>query len=452
MKKIFFITSFLFLAIYAEAQVKGILSRSKQRAKDKANEKINNTANATVDSAFSKTERTATGVIKGKPVDKTNNNSDINSGNNPIANSTGNTIQNTDPGNLQNEEPSFVAYGKFDFVPGEKIIVLEDFSKDALGDFPDKWNTNSTGELFTVEGKPGKWLMLQKDGIFLPEFITSLPENFTLQFELMCNKEFSFYSTPLYLDIASLKSQKNFTDWKQYSYTNRNGIEILFHPTNAGFSAGSTEYKVFENGVSSLKNQTYTSQFHSRTKNSVKISVWRQKQRIRVYMNEEKVWDVPKALNASTQYNSIMFALGSSRDPKDRYYLGDIKLAVGAPDTRNKLITEGKFVSRGILFDVNSDKIKPESYGALKDIANVLSENAEVKVKIIGHTDSDGDAQSNLELSNRRAEAVKAALTQQFNIDASRMQTDGKGEAEPADKNPTAEGKANNRRVEFIKT
>ena len=136
---------------------------------------------------------------------------------------------------------------------------------------------------------------------------------------------------------------------------------------------------------------------------------------------------------------------------QDRYLVGNLKFSVGAPDTRNKLITEGKFVTRGILFDVNSDKIRPESYGVLKDIADVLKENAEVKVKIVGHTDSDGKDADNLNLSKRRAEAVKASLAKDFGIDASRLETDGKGESQPVDKNTTAEGKANNRRVEFIK-
>ncbi len=103
------------------------------------------------------------------------------------------------------------------------------------------------------------------------------------------------------------------------------------------------------------------------------------------------------------------------------------------------------------MFDVNSDKIKPESYGALKDIANVLNENADVKVKIAGHTDADGDDKSNVDLSKRRADAVKNMLSKEFNINADRMQTDGKGEASPIDVNTTTVGKANNRRVEFIK-
>ena len=60
---------------------------------------------------------------------------------------------------------------------------------------------------------------------------------------------------------------------------------------------------------------------------------------------------------------------------------------MGAPDTRNKLLTEGKWVTHGILFDVNSDRVKPESYGALKEIVNVLTENGEVKIQVVGHTD-----------------------------------------------------------------
>ncbi len=108
-------------------------------------------------------------------------------------------------------------------------------------------------------------------------------------------------------------------------------------------------------------------------------------------------------------------------------------------------------VTRGILFDVGSDQIKPESYGTIKEIANVLKENPDVKVQIIGHTDGDGDEAANLELSKKRAAAVKAFIEKEFGIEASRLTTDGKGESQPADSNASAVGKANNRRVEFIK-
>jgi outer membrane protein OmpA-like peptidoglycan-associated protein len=124
---------------------------------------------------------------------------------------------------------------------------------------------------------------------------------------------------------------------------------------------------------------------------------------------------------------------------------------MGAPDTRNKLITEGKFVTTAITFEVNAATLKPSSFPVMKDISASLNENPGVKIKIIGHTDSDGDANSNLGLSKKRAEAVKNALVSEFGIDASRIQTDGKGASSPAVPNSTAEGKANNRRVEFLK-
>jgi outer membrane protein OmpA-like peptidoglycan-associated protein len=173
---------------------------------------------------------------------------------------------------------------------------------------------------------------------------------------------------------------------------------------------------------------------------------------MRVYLNEEKAFDLPRAFPANKSYSTVLFEIwGNMNNDIDRYLIGNIKFSTGVPDTRNKLITEGKFVTRGILFDVNSDKIKPESFGTLKDIAGVLTENPSVKVNIVGHTDSDGKDADNLTLSKRRAQSVKANLVKNFGIDASRLETDGKGASQPVDNNTTPEGKANNRRVEFIK-
>jgi OOP family OmpA-OmpF porin len=107
-------------------------------------------------------------------------------------------------------------------------------------------------------------------------------------------------------------------------------------------------------------------------------------------------------------------------------------------------------VTHGILFDVNSDRVKPESYGALKEIAGVLTENADVKLLVVGHN-SDGDDARNLDLSKRRASSVRGMLAKEFAIEEARMDTDGKSESQPVDKNDTSAGKANNRRVEFIK-
>ena len=164
----------------------------------------------------------------------------------------------------------------------------------------------------------------------------------------------------------------------------------------------------FQDGEKIMDNQI---QFQNNGNTKIKVSIWRQKERLRVYLDQNKVYDLPKAFSPGNTYNTMMYQIWSDFLPEEKYLIGNIKLAVGNPDTRNKLLTEGKFSTTGILFDVNSAAIKPESYGTLKEIAGVLEDNASVKVKIIGHTDSDGDASMNLALSHKRAEAVKSALT-----------------------------------------
>lgn len=347
---------------------------------------------------------------------------------------------------------SLKSYSKFDFVPGEKVVAAEDFMQDAIGDFPDKWNSTGSGEIVTIDGKSGHWLMLNKQGEYLPEFIKSLPDNFTLQFELATNETFNFYSSYLWVNMVAMANPgKEFAQWGRFPRATE-GVRIGLHPHNAGNNgAGITQFSTYAKGEELLKNETDLPAFYAPDRNSVKVSLWRQKQRLRVYIDETKIWDIPRAFQPDVLYNGVVLSMGDMHKADDRYYLSNIRLAVGAPDTRNKLLTEGKFVTHGILFDVNSDKIKPESYGALKDIASVLTENADVNVRIVGHTDTDGDDASNLALSQKRAAAVKAELTTTFGIAPGRMETDGKGEAQPAGPNTTAEGKANNRRVEFIK-
>lgn len=157
--------------------------------------------------------------------------------------------------------------------------------------------------------------------------------------------------------------------------------------------------------------------------------------------------DLAKALAPGLKYNVLRFEIGGEA----QNLISNFRVAVGAPDMRNKLITEGKLVTYGIYFDSGSDKIKPESSGTMKEIATVLKENPTVKIKIIGHTDSDGDDAKNLDLSKRRSISVKNALSTEYGIEALRIETDGKGETEPIAPNSTSEGKAKNRRVELIK-
>ncbi|MFO7675544.1 MAG: OmpA family protein [bacterium] len=116
-----------------------------------------------------------------------------------------------------------------------------------------------------------------------------------------------------------------------------------------------------------------------------------------------------------------------------------------------ELVKEGMTITlRGIYFDVNKATIKPESRAALADAAKILQDNPTIKVEIQGHTDSDGSEEYNLQLSDRRAQAVVTYLVQNHAIDAARLTGRGYGEGQPVASNSTPEGKALNRRVEFV--
>lgn len=341
--------------------------------------------------------------------------------------------------------PDFQAFSRFDFVPGEKVVGIEDFSQDSIGDFPAKWNTNAAGEIVTVAGKPGRWLKLTRAGVFIPEFMPILPDSFTLEFDVLVPPAFNS-GYLLNASIVQLADVRQIQPWQssdnRFTFTVWPGGPTWHTSWTARLDANSATGTTIGGASTETKSPWKSDPLH--------VAVTRQGARVRVYLNQEKLWDVPKALLPAAKYNAILFFVPNV-DAGSEYFVSNVRLAVGAPDTRNKLLTQGKWVTNGILFDVNSDRIKGESYGTLKEVAGVLTENADLKVQIVGHTDSDGDAAANLDLSRRRAASVKAALAAEFKIDAARMDTDGKGEDEPADKGTTAAAKANNRRVEFIK-
>ncbi|HYH15478.1 MAG TPA: OmpA family protein [Flavisolibacter sp.] len=338
---------------------------------------------------------------------------------------------------------------KYDFIPGDKIMAYEDFNTVNLGDFPLKWNTNASAEVVTVNGLEGKWLKIGEKGVFHPEFISNLPENFTFEFDLAVNN--ANYLSPFCLNFANLKKPEDFVDYAYLvSIRPEHAVHLEFSAANTT-TDGVSKLITGKNGVTALNNAVNYKVWDVSNNNLAHISVWRQNQRLRVYLNGEKIWDSPRAFEGPANYNAVTFAFYGPYGKEDYYLLSNIRLAVGAPDTRNKLLTEGKFVTSGIHFDVDSDNIKPDSYGILKEVATVLKENEAVKIKIIGHTDSDGDDAHNTDLSKRRAESVKNALANEFGISSSRMATDGKGESTPVSTNYTPVGKAQNRRVEFTK-
>jgi outer membrane protein OmpA-like peptidoglycan-associated protein len=291
---------------------------------------------------------------------------------------------------------------------------------------------------------------MSKDGFFMPEFIKNLPENCTIEFDVFTRYNsnnlltYSFY-------INAVNSPKKDLDNKYI----QNGIYFGWRPF-----VGEASYFVYENGEEVSKNEgLIVNGFATNNQENpivARVSIWRQKSRLRVYVNEDKILDLPQAFDTKLKYNSFKFGAtamnySEGREQDDEFMVANVRYAIAGEDTRSKLITEGKFVTNGILFDTNSDKMKPESNLIIKDIAKVLQDNSMVKVQIIGHTDSDGKDTDNLILSKKRAESVKIALVNDFGIDAVRLSTNGKGESVPLNKNANASEKAQNRRVEFIK-
>jgi outer membrane protein OmpA-like peptidoglycan-associated protein len=110
----------------------------------------------------------------------------------------------------------------------------------------------------------------------------------------------------------------------------------------------------------------------------------------------------------------------------------------------------GSVAVYGIYFDTGKSEIKPESEAALTEITKLLTQNPALKVLIVGHTDMVAGLDSNMKLSQARAQAVVSALTAKHGIAAARMTPEGVGPCAPVASNKTEEGRAKNRRVELV--
>lgn len=339
------------------------------------------------------------------------------------------------------EQQSLQSYSKYDFIPGEKVVFYDDFSQDAIGDFPALWNTNASAEVVTTNLHPGNWMKFVGGESVWTDNLLQLPENYTIEFDIISIKGEEGDGMAGY--IFRLFQCNNVKAW--------DGGAI---PGKAGFAFnveyfGRPSYRTYINSDEGqdlgLTGYVENEAFKQKINQKYHIAIWVQKSRVRLYQEQNKIIDLPKAFSlTSVKMDRIRFEEGG-------LMVSNIRIAVGAPDMRNKLMTEGKLVSYGIYFDVNKDVVKPESYGTLKEIAAILNEVPDVKVKIVGHTDADGQDAANLDLSKRRAASVKAELAKSFGVNADRLETDGMGESQPVAPNDTPVIKALNRRVEFIK-
>jgi OmpA-OmpF porin, OOP family len=114
------------------------------------------------------------------------------------------------------------------------------------------------------------------------------------------------------------------------------------------------------------------------------------------------------------------------------------------------IIQSGHMAIYGIYFDSGKSIVKKDSDAALQEIAKLLTNNQKLKLFVVGHTDSDGGLEYNMELSDKRAKAVVEMLTGKYGIHKNRLEPKGLGPLAPVASNRSADGKAKNRRVELV--
>jgi len=425
MKQIFlFAIAALFFSNHANCQLGGLMKKIKNKVDQRVDNKVDQGIDKTLDKAEGKSAASAP----------------------PPATTGGQTP-------AKNEEPALNAFSRYDFVPGEKILYTEDFAQDALGELPTGWNSSGTGEVIKLDKFPGQWMRLHKSVSYLTANQKTFGENYTLEFDMILQFKNNGWMYPE-IKFGLLSSKDELPDANAFleDYTKYAAVTTSLFPGE--FNSSKARLVSFANKESYFKGDPKSIEpLQNWWGQPVHVALQVQKERFRLWINDLKVFDIPKAVPVTDTMNQLRIEIAHTNYSERDYgiYISNIKIATGLPDSRHKLIEEGKFSTNGILFDWQSAVVKPPSYGVIKEIAAVLKDNGSVKVRIIGHTSSDGDDKANMELSQQRAGAVKELLVKEFGIDGDRITTDGKGETEPVADNKTKEGRAQNRRVEFIK-
>ncbi len=425
---IFLFTMVLALSMSCNAQIINPKEAVKQKSEDRANNKIDEG----IDTGLDKIEEGFGRLLKKKKKDSDENNTDLENGAESTDKNTNKTIQETPQDGVKTPLQSKTQY---DFVPGDQVIYYEDFSQDNVGDLPMLWVSNGSGEVKTLNIAEGKWFHMNgEDAVYCYTKSIEFPVNFIMEFDFIPDADYTDGS------ILSFYQELENKELNDELYPGAKGLHVVIGSASWGT-------KGYDNDTDEwLEGQGRKATVEKEKVNH--IIIWVQNRRVRIYHKGEKVVDMGTNIFAGTKFNRFRF---SGWDRASWPYISNIKITTASPDTRSKLLTEGKLISYGIYFDSGKDEVKPESYASIKEIAEVLKENPELKIEITGHTDSDGNDASNLDLSKRRAASVKQYLVDQFQMDDSRMLTGGKGETVPIESNQTPQGKAKNRRVEFVK-
>ena len=167
--------------------------------------------------------------------------------------------------------------------------------------------------------------------------------------------------------------------------------------------------------------------------------------KLKAYMDETRLLNIPRI-----DFDPKGLTLYTYHARNDNlYYVKNIRIAEGGVKYYDRIMEDGKIIANGIRFDVNKSTLKPESMGIINEIFELMNKYTELKFSIEGHTDSDGEEAFNQTLSEDRARTVMDKLIS-MGIAEDRLSSKGWGESMPLTSNGTAEGKAENRRVEFV--
>jgi OmpA-OmpF porin, OOP family len=342
------------------------------------------------------------------------------------ANSKGGTVVSGGTSSAGSSQPNLTAV-KSDFVPGDKLIFYDDFT-DMRGDEPPPhWKVRGgTAELRTAGDV--RQLTLATHGMRISPNIRQLPKNFTLE----ADYAFGPHSG------------------------NGNGLIWSFRRDPDGSPTMVVDVLVQEGGARITAQAGPVDQTEGIGNTTVAVdqkqpmtfALWVQEGRIRIYVNGKRTVDANQI--ALGDINFVDMDAGVDQEAGGYVGIRRARIAETAPDF-SKTMMSGRYVTHGILFDTDSDRIKADSAATLRMIASGLQASTGGNFLIEGHTDSTGDVAHNMDLSRRRAEAVRSVLVSQFGIDGARLTTTGLGSTKPVASNNTPQGRAENRRVEFVR-
>ena len=346
-----------------------------------------------------------------------------------IAGKSGNTKPETkkqDSTLPQQEKPAPVLeWAKYDFVPGTEIIFEDNQENEQNGEFPSKWDL--AGGVFENAVFDGLNVIYIRDhsldGGIIPLMKDAsadyLPEQFTVEF-----------------DCYFLPSFKDQRYWFSF-YAKKKQTSVMSQLT---VYTGAVKY-----GTIAEEKYPGADGYSDKQGRWRHVAISFNKRALKVYLDDARVINLP-----NVEGNPTGITLTSDMTRQGGAYLKNIRIAKGAVPLYDKFITDGKFVTTGIKFDINKASIKPESMGTINYVVKMMTDHPDLKFSVEGHTDSDGDDALNMKLSEARAKAIRDKMVE-LGIDGSRLTSKGYGESKPITGNDTPEGKAQNRRVEFVK-